>query len=112
MDQRASHWLPLAIALTAGLLILWRMSLSATQRRSSGQLFILFLYKVMRRAWAIVRAIDFGYLEYRRFLQETPIEIENERWLGKLIKSGSDKRAALQRETARPALSLSRNIPE
>ena len=112
MDQRASHWLPLAIALAAGLLILWRTALSTTERRSWGQLLILFLYKLMRRGWAIVRAIDCGYLEYRRVLQNTPIEIENERWLGKLVKSQPDSRSALHREPGSPSLSLSRHIPE
>ena len=40
----------------------------------------------MQFVWALVRGIDVGYLEYRRVLQQTRIEVENERWLGKLIK--------------------------
>ena len=45
------------------------------------------MYGFMQFIWALVRGIDVGYLEYRRVLQQTRIEVENERWLGKLIKS-------------------------
>ncbi|MBV9406980.1 MAG: hypothetical protein JO211_16650 [Acidobacteriaceae bacterium] len=112
MDQRASHWLPLAIGLVAGLLILWRTALSPKERRSWGQWCIFVLYRTVRRCWALVRAIDVGYLEYRRFLQNTPIEIENERWMGKLIKSHRDNAATLDREASRSTLPLPRHIPD
>jgi len=98
MDPRALHWLPLAIALTAGLLILWRAALSTKERRSSGQLLIFSLYRLMRFGWAIVRGIDVGYLEYRRVLQNTVIEIENERCLGKLVRSRDASSPPVHRE--------------
>lgn len=56
------------------------------ERRSFGQFVILAVYKWMRWIWAIVRAIDMAYLEYRRVLEDTPLQMENEKYLGKLVK--------------------------
>lgn len=86
MQEQAFRWAPLTVALAAGLIILWRNSQLATERRSPGQWFIFRLYRFMQFIWAMVRGIDVGYLEYRRVLQQSKIEVENERWLGKLIK--------------------------
>lgn len=86
MEQQAFRWAPLTVALAAGLLILLRNTQIAKERRSPGQWLIFRLYGFMQFVWALVRGIDVGYLEYRRVLQQTKIEVENERWLGKLIK--------------------------
>ena|SRR5581483_3112768 len=86
MEQNLSRWIPLSVALVAGLLILWRAALSTRDRRSPGQWLIYRFYKLVQTGWAIARAIDVGYLEYRRVLQETRIEMENERCLGKMVK--------------------------
>jgi hypothetical protein len=43
------------------------------------------------RFWVMVRAVDVGYLEYRRAIGEAPFEIENERCLGKLVKASTAK---------------------
>lgn len=58
------------------------------------------MYAFMQFIWALVRGIDVGYLEYRRVLQQTRIEVENERWLGKLIKGRRSERvlSALEQE--------------
>lgn len=51
-------------------------------------------YKVVRFGWAVLRAVDVGYLEYRRTVQETPLAMENERFLGKIVKApGQEDRA-------------------
>ena len=86
MDSQISRWIPLSVALAASIAILIRNMQSRRERRSSGQLMIFTLYRGMRLVWAILRGIDLGYLEYRRVLKETSIEIQNERCLGKLIK--------------------------
>ena len=86
MEQQAFRWAPLAVALAAGLIILMRNVQLSRERRSPGQWFIFHSYRFMQFIWALVRGIDVGYLEYRRVLQQTKIEVENERCLGKLIK--------------------------
>jgi len=50
----------------------------------------------------VARAVDLGYLEYRRVLQESSIEIENEKFLGKIVKvsPGEDIHNALQWQPA------------
>lgn len=87
MEQQTSHWITLTSALTVGLIILLFNLRPKRARRSFGQWVILTLYKVIRFFWAIVRAADVAYLEYRRALQETPLEVENERSLGKIVKA-------------------------
>ena len=87
MQEEISRWTTLGIALGAGLIILLVNLRTVKERRSSGQWIILQLYKVMRFFWALVRAVDVGYLEYRRIQQEAELEIENERCLGKLVKA-------------------------
>lgn len=84
MEQQAFRWAPLAVALAAGVIILLRNTQLSGERRSPGQWFIFRMYGFMQFVWALVRGIDVGYLEYRRVLQQTRIEVENERWLGKL----------------------------
>ena len=86
MDQQTPHWITLAIALTIGLIILLFNLKPAKDRRSFGQWLILMFYKVLRFFWAIVRAADVGYLEYRRVIQETALHTENERFLGKISR--------------------------
>ncbi len=97
MQEEVSRWTTLGIALGAGLIVLFLNRRTVKERRSSGQWIILQLYKVMRFFWAIVRAVDVGYLEYRRVQQEAALEIENERFLGKLVKASmSSKTNALE----------------
>src|SRR6185437_9364194 len=93
-----SHWAPVTMAVVAGLLILLRHMNVSKDRRSLGQWTILALYRMVRFFWAVVRAVDLGYLEYRRILQESSIEIENEKFLGKIVKvsPGEDIHNALQ----------------
>jgi hypothetical protein len=86
------HWSTLAIAFVLGLTVLLKKQ-AKKERRSWGQWVILLLYKAVRRFWAIVRAIDVGYLEYRRAIKEAPFEIENERCLGKLVKASNARTA-------------------
>jgi hypothetical protein len=86
MEQQASQWISLAIALVAGAFFLFRNFRPSKERRSIGQAFICMLYKIVRFFWAVVRAVDIGYLEYRRVVTRTPLEMENEKELGKLIQ--------------------------
>ena len=86
MQEQAFRWAPLTIALAAGLLILVKNATMTKERRSPGQWFIFRMYMFMQFIWALVRGLDVGYLEYRRVLQQTRIEVENERCLGKLKK--------------------------
>ncbi|HEY7307610.1 MAG TPA: hypothetical protein VH601_26030 [Bryobacteraceae bacterium] len=87
MEQQFMRWIPLAVALAAAATILLRHMHVTKERRSFGQFLILGFYKWMRYLWAIVRAVDVAYLEYRRVLEDTPLQIENERHLGKLVKA-------------------------
>jgi hypothetical protein len=102
MELEFSHWLPVTLAVVVGLLILLRHMNVSKDRRSLGQWTILVLYRVVRFFWAVVRAVDLGYLEYRRILQESSIEIENEKFLGKIVKVSphEDIREALQWQPA------------
>jgi hypothetical protein len=86
VEQQASQWVTLGIALAAGSFFLLRSVRPAKERRSAGQAFIHLLYRIVRFFWAAVRAVDIGYLEYRRVVTQMPLEIENERQFGKLIK--------------------------
>jgi len=86
MQQQASQWIALIVALVAGSLLLLRNVRPGKERRSVGQAFIHLLYRYTRFIWAISRAVDIGYLEYRRVLASTPLEIENEMHLGKRIQ--------------------------
>ena len=95
MEQQATRWIPLLIALAAVMVVLFRNLQLAKERRSWGQLLIFALYRLMRIVWAIIRGIDVGYLEYRRVLQQTPIEVENERHLGKLVKGRTEEKTAI-----------------
>lgn len=81
--------------MAASLAVLIRNVQVSKERRSWGQLLIFTLYRGMRVIWAILRGIDVGYLEYRRVLKETSIEIQNERCLGKLVKRQSEEKSAL-----------------
>ncbi len=96
MQQEVSRWIPLVVALTAGLAILMRSAQSTKDRRSPGQWMIYRFYKAVQAGWAIVRGIDVGYLEYRRVLGETRIEMENERCLGKLVKARAERESLVQ----------------
>jgi prolipoprotein diacylglyceryltransferase len=91
MEQQTPHWITLAIALTIGLVILLCNLKPSKDRRSFGQWVILMLYKVIRFFWAIVRATDVGYLEYRRIVQGTSLETENEKCLGKIAIASPHK---------------------
>lgn len=87
MAHEFSHWLPVTLAVVVGLLILLRHMNLSKDRRSLGQWIILVLYRMVRFFWAVARAVDLGYLEYRRVLQETSIEVENEKFFGKVVKA-------------------------
>ncbi len=95
MNQEFSRWIPLAVALAASLAVLIRNVQMSKERRSWGQLLIFTLYRGLRVVWAILRGIDVGFLEYRRVLQQTAIDIQNERSLGKLIKRRAAEKTAL-----------------
>ncbi|MGH9652465.1 MAG: hypothetical protein ACRD6B_03250 [Bryobacteraceae bacterium] len=101
MEQQASQWVTLGIALATGSFFLLRNVRPAKERRSMGQASIHLLYRTVRFFWAVVRAVDIGYLEYRRVLTQMPLEIENERQFGKLIRPAED--AASERLNWRPA---------
>jgi hypothetical protein len=103
MQEQLSQWSTLGVALGAGMIILLVNRRTAKERRSSGQWIILQLYRLIRFFWAIVRAVDVGYLEYRRVQQEATLEIENERFLGKLIKASDRSKAATKALEWRPA---------
>lgn len=90
MQEQVLHWSTLGVAFLLGLTVLLKKQ-AKKERRSWGQWVILLLYKAVRRFWAVVRAIDLGYLEYRRAIREAPFEIENERCLGKVIKASHAK---------------------
>ncbi len=92
MEEQILHWSTLAVASALGMTVLARKRLRR-ERRSWGQWVILLLYKGVARLWSVVRAIDVGYLEYRRAINQTPFQIENERSLGKLIKPSTVKSA-------------------
>lgn len=96
MDQQTPHWITLAVALTIGLIILLFNLKPTKDRRSFGQWLILMLYKVMRFFWAIVRAADVGYLEYRRVIQETALHTENERFLGNVSRLSEAEESSMQ----------------
>lgn len=89
MEQQASHWITVAVIFSIGLTVLLFNMKSMKERRSLGQWIILQLYKVVRFGWAVLRAVDVGYLEFRRTVQETPLSMENERFLGKIVKAGN-----------------------
>jgi hypothetical protein len=92
VEEQVLHWSTLGVASLLGLTILVRKH-GRRERRSLGQWMILLLYKAVGRFWALVRAIDMGYLEYRRAIKEAPFQIENERCLGKLVKPTTVKTA-------------------
>ena len=95
MELQFSRWIPLGVALAASLAVLIRNVQVSRERRSWGQLLIFTLYRGMRVVWAILRGIDLGFLEYRRVLKETTIEIQNERCLGKLIRKRETEKTPL-----------------
>jgi hypothetical protein len=95
MEDQLMRWIPLAIALAAVGTILFRNMQVTKERRSFGQFLILGFYKWMRYLWAIVRAIDVAYLEYRRVLEDTPLQMENEKHLGKLVKVSLDSKTGV-----------------
>ncbi len=93
MEEQMLHWSSLGIALVLGVTVLVAKRQTRRERRSWSQWMILRLYMTAWRFWVMVRAVDVGYLEYRRAIGETPFEIENERFLGKLIKPSRDRAA-------------------
>jgi hypothetical protein len=103
MEQQTPHWITLAVVLTIGLVILLCNLKPAKARRSFGQWIIFSLYKVVRFFWAIVRAFDVGYLEYRRVIAETPLRTENERCLGKITTAAGEDTSAIHDLTWDPA---------
>jgi hypothetical protein len=54
----------------------------------------------------VARAIDLGYLEYRRVLQESNIEIENEKFFGKVVKAAANERSIEDALEWRPSETL------
>jgi hypothetical protein len=96
MKEQVLQWTPLGVAFALGLVTLVLKKEPEKERRSWFQWIIVGFYKAAWRFWVIVRAFDVGYLEYRRALEDIPFEIENERFLGKLIKP-SQGAAALRK---------------
>ena len=92
VEQQTPHWITLTITFTIGLVILLCNLKPAKDRRSFGQWLILAFYKAVRFFWAIARAADVGYLEYRRVVAETPLDTENERFLGKLMRVAREEK--------------------
>jgi hypothetical protein len=90
MQHELSQWLPVSLALVVGFLILLRHMNVSNDRRSFGQWTILSLYRMVHFFWAVARAVDLGYLEYRRIIQESRIEIENEKFFGKIVKASAN----------------------
>ena len=86
MSQQVMQWSPLGVAFALGIVTLVMKKEPTRERRSWFQWLIVGFYRAAWRFWVIVRAFDVGYLEYRRAIADTPFEIENERFLGKLIK--------------------------
>jgi hypothetical protein len=103
IDQQTSHWITLAIAFLIGFFILLCNLKSMKERRSLGQWIILQLYKAVRFTWAVVRAADVGYLEYRRIIKGMPLEIENERSIGKVVKASVEEKAGTPELSWEPA---------
>jgi hypothetical protein len=94
VEEQMLHWSSLGIAFVLGLTVLVAKRQTRRERRSWSQWMILRLYMAAWRFWVMVRAVDVGYLEYRRAIGDTPFEIENERFLGKLIKPSRARAAA------------------
>jgi hypothetical protein len=88
----------LTITFTIGLIILLCNLKPTKDRRSFGQWLILAFYKAVRFFWAIARAADVAYLEYRRVVTGTPLETENERFLGKVLRASAEGKPATVRE--------------
>jgi hypothetical protein len=89
MQEQLLHWSTLGVACVLGLTVLVAKKQVRKERRSWSQWVILRLYMTAWRFWVMVRAVDVGYLEYRRAIGEAPFEIENERCLGKLVKAST-----------------------
>ena len=92
MEQDLGQWLPLSFTLVIAGVFLWRHRRPNAERHSFGQWIILLFYRVIRFLWAVARGIDVGYLEFRRVLASTVIEMENERILGRLVKRSTPER--------------------
>jgi hypothetical protein len=91
MQEQVLHWSTLGVAFVLGLTVLVVKKQDTRERRSWSQWVILRLYMTAWRFWVMVRAIDVGYLEYRRTIGDAPFEVENERYLGKLVKASPRK---------------------
>jgi hypothetical protein len=91
MQEQVMHWSTLGVAFVLGLTVLVAKKQTRRERRTWSQWVILRLYMTAWRFWVMVRAVDVGYLEYRRAIGEAPFEIENERCLGKLVKPSTAK---------------------
>jgi hypothetical protein len=87
MQEQLLHWSTLGVAFVLGLTVLVVKKQDTRERRSWSQWVILRLYMTAWRFWVMVRAIDVGYLEYQRAIGDAPFEVENERYLGKLVKA-------------------------
>lgn len=91
MQEQLLHWSTLGVAFVLGLTVLVVKKQDTRERRSWSQWVILRLYMTAWRFWVMVRAIDVGYLEYRRAIGDAPFKVENERYLGKLVKASPTK---------------------
>ncbi len=99
MEQDLVHWLPLSLTFVIAGVFLWRHRRPKADRHSCGQRAILLFYRVIRFLWAIVRGVDVGYLEFRKVLASTVIDMENEKVLGRLVKQPPPRfRQELNRE--------------
>lgn len=56
------------------------------EHRSFLQWVISVMSRFVRFWYAVAVGFDFGYLKYRQTLEDTPIDLENEKVLGKILK--------------------------
>lgn len=59
--------------------------------RSFLQWVILMLFRMARFCYAVATGFDYGYLQYRKALEEAKLELENENALGKVLKQVPQK---------------------
>ena len=95
MEQQTSHWITLTTALTVGSDDSVIGSSTEKIRRLFGQWVILTFYKVNPFLLGDSSGGRCWLPEYRPPLQETPLEIENERSLGRIVKAAAEDEAGV-----------------
>lgn len=79
------------IALVMGVIVFMAFRRNDRKRphRSFFQLIVFALYFIARWQYALIKGIDQGYVQYRLALQQTELEIDNERELGLILRKSS-----------------------